>query len=220
MKRPGEALILLMLGTLLCGCAHSAVTNSPVDENDVKIMLAAENIRQVHQVEQCPQDDGSVVLLVTSNLRRTGFQGCVADRADIEVVRSSGGWVVNSMSDGVKLSLSPCRTSGEMRFVEFSGKYSDPEISQSVMYFRQLVAGSIPARLISGSQELKNVLPELKVDDLISMSFRNGDTEFQVLSRQIAPRLLGIQFRAEKGRLTQVGLTDSNAVEVALPGHE
>jgi len=186
-------------------------------KEQVNKILAEEKIGRVSSVEQQPQDDGTVSLLVASNLRETSFAGCVADRTDIEVVRSGEGWIVNSMSDLVQLSLVSCDKARNARFAYISGNYSDEKVGRAAGYLKDLISGSLGAELISGSHELKEAVKDVRLDEVHWVFIKGDDIEFQVLSDALAPRLLGIRFSIEDGRLKRVHLNDDNSIEVVQP---
>lgn len=217
MRTSYAATAFAMAGGLLCGCAHGA-GKATLAESEVSALLAGEEIAEVRNVEQLPQEDGSVTLLVTGKLRATGFGGCAATRSDLDIERSEGRWVVKSMSEHERLSLAPCSKAGDAVFANLSGNYSDSEFSAAVGHLRRLVAGSIEPRLISGSAELKDALIDLRLDDLTAILTRTPGVEFQFLSKRISPRLLGVRIVLDDGRLKHVQLVDGDSLEViAVP---
>jgi hypothetical protein len=121
------------------------------------------------------------------------------------------------MSEIVRLSFTSCDKANKAKFAYVGGDHSDEKVVRSVGYLKELVSGSLAPALISGSLELKDVVKEVGLDDVHWVFIKNDGVEFQVLSRAIAPRLLGIRFSIEGGQLKRVHLNDDNNVEVVEP---
>lgn len=208
-----SAAILIVLMSF-SGCASSVEMQTLLSKDQVKRILAEEKIKRVTNVEQQPQDDGTVSLLVDSNLRETSFSGCLFDRIDLEVVQSGGKWVVNSMSEHAQLLLVSCDKARDAPSVYISGDYSDEKVGKAVSYLKDMLSGSLTTELILSSQELQDAVKDVGLDDVHSMLIEGNDIEFQVLSKALVPRLLGIRFSIEGGQLKGVSLNDENSIEV------
>lgn len=201
----------------LPGCvANSAMQE--LSKADLDRILIGENIENVSSVEQQTQDDGTIVLLVTRNRHETSFSGCVVDRTDIELRRSEQGWIVGSRSDFSQMALISCSEARNTGFASIEGNISPKSMDQSVRYLRQLVSGSLSQELISGSSELRSSIKSVDMHEVQSVFVHeNGDIEFQVVSKSILPRLLGIRLSIKNGRLEHVYLNADNSIEISGP---
>ena len=209
--------VFVIMFVIFSGCASGLDSQEVLTKAQVEKVIAQEKIERVSGFEQQPQDDGSVILLVTGNLRETDFGGCLSDHTDIEVRWMGQEPVVSSMSDSVQLSLSHCNTADRASFLFVNGSYDDQALAVAVRYLRMLLAGTLSSMSISGSQELKNALKKVAMNDVSSISVNDGSVEFQVLSRALAPRLLGVRFSIQGQRLKNITLNADNSIEVVHP---
>lgn len=211
----GAALLAALMS--LPGCASNVIVQ--LSKSELERVLIEEKIEHVSSVEQQGQDDGTVILLVTSNRRETGSLGCMVDRADIELRWSELGWVVDSRSDVSLMSLIPCGEAGNTGFASVEGNVSPERLDQSVRYLRQLLRGSLSPELISGSSELKDSINSVDVYELQSVFVHeDGDIEFQIVSKAILPRLLGVRLSIKDGHLERAQLNADNSVEIVNRG--
>ena len=202
------ALILFFLG---CG------SKGPLAKNDVESVLREAGIEHVSTVEQLPQDEGSVTLIVDSDARSTSFSGCVRKRTDIEVVRSDSGWATHSMSDHVQLALSACRATVASRYVLVDGSYTDERVDESLVYLKSLIGGSVATNYVFGSPSLKQAVGNIDLADISGVLIRDGYVEFQFMSKALAPQLLGVRVLVEHGRLKAIYLNGDNGASVVDP---
>lgn len=202
----------------LPGCASNLTMKEALRSSELERILIKEGIEHVSSVEQQAQDDGTVILLVASNRRKTGFSGCIVDQTDIELRRSEQDWVVNSRSDVSLISLVPCSEAGNTGFASIEGNVSPEDLDQSVRYLRRLLRGSLSPNLISGSSELEGSIKSVDIHDLQSVFVHeNGDIEFQIVSKAILPRLLGVRVSMKGGHLERIHLNADNSVEIVTP---
>ncbi len=198
------------------GCTTGMAVQQPLSKAEIERILVQEKIERGASVEQQPQDDGTVGLLVTSNRRDTSFAGCMVDRADIELTRSDQAWSISSKNDFVEVALVSCDEAEDTGFASVEGDFSVEQLDQAVRYLRQLLAGSLSPEMISAeSTELRTAVESVDLHELQSVFMHeNGDIEFQVVSSAISPRLLGIRISVAKGQLKQVYLNADNSIEV------
>ena len=138
----------------------------PLNEAEIKKILIQEELKADSRVEQQPQDDGTVSLLVTSNIRETTFAGCLAERADLELMRSAQGWSVSSRSDTSKVALVPCVEAGDTGFASIESDFPPKHLDQSVRHLRQLIEGSLTPNLVFGSSELKEAVKSVDLHEV------------------------------------------------------
>lgn len=200
------------------GCSSGSTVARSLSKEQVAKILAAEGIGQIAIVEQQPQSDGTIALLVESNRRATAFGGCLADRSDLEVVlNSGGGWVVSSISRQIELSLFGCEKANTVSAAHVSGHYSEDKVGRAVSYFNKMISGALQDEMLIGPTELKCAAKDVRLGDVQGIIIQGDDVEFQVVSESLLPRLLGIRFSFDNERLEAVYLNDTNSIEVVEP---
>ena len=216
MKVPVETAPFLVPALMAFAGCTTGMAVQPLSKAEVERIIIQEKIERVSNIEQQPQDDGTVGLLVTGNLRETSFAGCMADRVDIELIRSGQGWSISSKNTFAEVALVPCKEAENTGFASVDGDFSAGQLDQAAHYLRQLLAGSIPPEMVSSeSSELRDAVKFVDLHEVQSV-FRheNGGVEFQIVSSAISPRLLGIRLSIAKGQLERVSLNADNSIEV------